>query len=96
LMERALGHHEREIARRVYRALCRYDAPIYPGRLVVLRASARKLRDPFLADNGWGAHARDGVELHTIRAGHELMCAREPFAGRVADALRRSLTRAGG
>jgi acyl-CoA synthetase (AMP-forming)/AMP-acid ligase II/thioesterase domain-containing protein/acyl carrier protein len=70
----------------------RYDAPIYPGRITLLRTGdyVRKAADPQL---GWGALVRSGIETVDV-PGHHLELMEAPHAATVAAALEGAIRRA--
>jgi amino acid adenylation domain-containing protein len=53
-----------------YGALKRYRCRPYPGRITVFRAQAQPLFGQHSPDLGWGARARQGVEVHVITGDH--------------------------
>ena len=79
------------IAERVFAARAAYVPPVYPGKITLIRATIRKLRDPFLPDHGWAPYAGGGLEVRDVIASHEHLCSREPYVSRLAAALRASL-----
>ncbi|MCP4591291.1 MAG: alpha/beta fold hydrolase, partial [bacterium] len=69
-----------------YRAMRRYTASSYPGRLVLIKAGQFLGSEPPPPDLGWGELAAGGVEIHGI-TGHHYSIMRDPHVQALAQRL---------
>jgi aspartate racemase len=74
-------------------AECRYVPRVYPGKIVLFRASEKALRGLDDAQGGWSQYAAAGLETHEIDADHGNIL-NEPKVQHLAAKLRASLERA--
>jgi amino acid adenylation domain-containing protein len=75
------------------RAWQRAHPRLYPGKLVVFRAGARRLLSTHDASLGWSRLAAGGVEVRRVPGRHEAIL-REPHVRRLAHELADALSRA--
>ncbi|MCP4653941.1 MAG: hypothetical protein GY856_00840, partial [bacterium] len=72
------------------RAMERYSASAYSGRLVLFKAGERLSRKSEAPDLGWGELAEGGVEIHEIGGNHYSIL-RDPHVEVLADCLKEAL-----
>ena len=70
-----------------------YAPRVYPGKIVLFRASEKALRGLYDPQGGWSRYAASGLEIHEIDADHGNIL-NEPQVRHLAAAIRASLERA--
>lgn len=70
-------------------AIEQYAPSMFPGRLTLIRTRT----SPGTPDMGWGALAREGVEIRHVDGDHFTVI-KEPFVGKLAEALRAAMDQA--
>ncbi|MCP4663173.1 MAG: AMP-binding protein, partial [bacterium] len=76
------------------RAMERYKAPVFSGRLVLFKARERLSRESETSDLGWGELAKGGLEIHEVEGNHYSIL-RDPHVEELADCLKEVLDRPG-
>jgi thioesterase domain-containing protein len=84
------SEHHRKVARAQSRALRRYTAQVYPGRITLFRARMQPIFSSHKPDKGWSRLAAGGLEIRTVPGNHLAML-QEPHVKAFAKELRACL-----